>query len=66
MPPIYDYVCRDCKNEFDVFYTTHSAVKKEEKQEKCPKCGSVKKKRLVSKQTGHVLKGSGWYRDGYK
>ena len=64
MPPIYDYSCAKCKTEFDVFYTSQSAVDREEPTEKCPHCGSVKKKRLISKQTSHILKGK-WFKQGY-
>jgi putative FmdB family regulatory protein len=62
--PIHDYKCSKCSREFEVFYTTQSAVEREEPDEKCPDCGSKKKKRLVSKQTSHVLKGK-WFKQGY-
>lgn len=60
MPPLYDYECLKCKHEYEVFYTTQSAVAKEEPDEKCPKCESKKKTKLVSKNTGFVLNGDGW------
>lgn len=63
--PIYSYKCRKCKAEFDVLYKTHSAVKEEEPKEKCPKCDSVKKEKLVSKGTGFVLNGTGWHKKHY-
>lgn len=63
--PIHEYVCKKCKNQFDIFYTSQSAVEREEKDEKCPKCSSTKKKRLI-KNTSFVLKGSGWAKDRYK
>jgi putative FmdB family regulatory protein len=53
--PFYEYACGACKEEYEVFYKTQSAVKEEEPLEKCPKCGSKKKKKLVSKGTGFVL-----------
>lgn len=64
--PIYGYNCKECKNEYEVFYTSRSACEREEPAEKCPKCGSTKKARAVPKRTGFVLKGKGWYKDGYK
>lgn len=64
MPPIYDYQCRNCNHEYEVFYKTQAAVKEEEKKETCPVCASVKKKKLVSKNTGIDLKGR-WFKQGY-
>ncbi len=64
MPPIFDYNCGKCKHEYEVFYTSQTAVQKEEKLEKCPKCGSTRKKRTVSKGTSFQLKGA-WFKDGY-
>lgn len=65
MPPIFDYKCGKCSHEFEVFYTTQSAAEREEKTEKCPVCGSKRKRRTVSKGTSHILNGKGWYKDGY-
>ncbi len=65
MPPIYDYECKKCKHDYAVFYTSQGAVLREEKLEKCPKCESTKKKKLISKATSFILKGKGWYKDGY-
>ena len=64
--PIHGYECRKCKREFEVFYSTHSSVEREEKTEKCPSCGSLKKKKLPPKGTSFTLKGKGWARDGYR
>lgn len=63
--PIHDYQCLKCDREYEVFYSSQSKVETEEPEEKCPKCGSVKKKRLVSKGTSFELKGKGWAKDGY-
>jgi putative FmdB family regulatory protein len=63
--PIYQYNCKACTKEYEVFYTSQEAVKREEKKEKCPECGSTKKKKLVSKGTDFILKGKGWARDNY-
>jgi putative FmdB family regulatory protein len=64
--PIYEYQCKKCEKDFEVFYTSQSAVKKEEKMETCPHCGATEKKKKVSTGTSHVLKGTGWARDGYE
>lgn len=63
--PFYDYKCSKCSKEYEVFYTSQSAVAREEKAEKCPQCGSTRKKKLVSKGTDFILKGPGWARDRY-
>ncbi len=63
--PVHSYSCKKCSKEYDVFYTSQSAVEREEKDEKCPECGSKRKKKLVAKGTSFVLKGKGWARDNY-
>jgi putative FmdB family regulatory protein len=63
--PIHGYKCQKCKAEFEVFYTSQSAVQREEPMEKCPKCGSLKKKRDLPKRTSFQLNGKGWFKDGY-
>lgn len=56
--PIYEYRCAGCKKNFELIQKfsddPHAA---------CPKCGK-KAKRLIS-QTSFLLKGGGWYKDGY-
>lgn len=56
---------RACGLEYEVFYTSISAAEREEANEACPKCGGTDKKRLISTGTSHILKGKGWYKDGY-
>jgi putative FmdB family regulatory protein len=65
MCPVYDYECADCQTKFEVFYASFSAVDIEEPTERCPKCDSVKKERLISTSTSFQLKGRGWARDNY-
>lgn len=57
MAPLYDYLCTK-GHEFEQQQSI-----KEKPLEKCPKCKSSCK-RLIS-NTNFVLKGSGWYKDGY-
>jgi len=59
MAPTYDYICQKCEHEFE-------AIQKitEEPLTDCPECGSNKAKRCISAST-FVLKGGGWYSDGY-
>jgi putative FmdB family regulatory protein len=63
--PLHGYFCKKCKHEFEVFYTSQSAVEREEPTEKCPKCGSQKKTKAPPTRTSFQLKGKGWARDGY-
>ena len=57
--PIYEYLCGKCGHEFEREQRiTEDPVKT------CPKCRSRRVKRLIS-QTSFVLKGGGWYADGY-
>lgn len=59
--PIYEYKCRQCDNveevlqKFDENYYEGG----------CPECGSQDMRKLISQSDFH-LKGSGWYKDGYK
>ena len=57
--PIYEYLCEKCQHEFEREQRIKDAPVKT-----CPKCRSRRVKRLIS-QTSFVLKGGGWYADGY-
>jgi len=58
--PTYEYECKHCKKNFDVFQKiTDKAL------EKCPKCGK-KVRRIIGGGTGFILKGSGFYATDYK
>jgi putative FmdB family regulatory protein len=65
--PFIDYKCKneECNHEFNVFYTSQSAKDREEAEEKCPKCGSTEKEQQISRETSFVLKGGGWFKQGY-
>jgi putative FmdB family regulatory protein len=57
--PVYEYMCAACDHEFEREQRiTDSPIKK------CPACGAMKAKRLISR-TSFVLKGGGWYSDLY-
>jgi putative FmdB family regulatory protein len=57
--PVYEYACKGCGHEFEREQRiTDKPVKK------CPECGALKAKRLISR-TSFVLKGGGWYNDLY-
>ena len=57
----YEYVCTACEHKWEAEQKiTEPALKR------CPKCKRRKAKRLVSGGAGHVLKGEGWAKDGYR
>jgi putative FmdB family regulatory protein len=57
--PVYEYICKACDHEFEREQRiSDNPVKK------CPECGAMKAKRLISR-TSFVLKGGGWYSDLY-
>ena len=56
--PIYEYVCNDCGEKFELIEKFHNDTEKD-----CEYC-SGKAKRVVS-QSSFVLKGTGWYLTDY-
>ncbi len=57
--PTYEYQCQKCGFEFEREQRiTADAIKT------CPECKSRKAKRLLS-ASSFILKGGGWYADGY-
>ena len=57
--PIYEYRCEDCKKTFEVIQKFS-----DDPIEKCAHCSGAKVEKLIS-QSSFVLKGGGWYQDGY-
>jgi putative FmdB family regulatory protein len=57
--PVYEYQCKACDHEFEREQRISDRPIK-----KCPQCGAMKAKRLISR-TSFVLKGGGWYSDLY-
>jgi len=58
--PTYDYICTSCGNAWEL---EQRIV--EDPVKKCPKCGADTAKRQISQGAGFILKGGGWYADGY-
>lgn len=58
--PTYEYACAACEHEFEAFQSI-----KDPPLTACPKCGAEKAKRQISRGTGFILKGGGWYSDLY-
>lgn len=52
--PIYEYICKNCKNEFEEQRSIKSL-----KRKKCPKCGKLKLE-IKIKNVSIIFKGSGW------
>jgi putative FmdB family regulatory protein len=57
--PTYEYACEACGNNWEAEQRITAPALKE-----CPKCGQPKARRLIS-GSRFVLKGGGWYADGY-
>jgi putative FmdB family regulatory protein len=57
--PIYEYACDKCGHEFEREQRMSDSPVKT-----CPKCKARKVTKLISRSS-FVLKGGGWYADGY-
>lgn len=53
--PTYDYECKSCGHNFEVFQSIMDSPVK-----KCPECGKAVR-RLIGGGTGIIFKGSGFY-----
>jgi putative FmdB family regulatory protein len=57
--PIYEYECTNCNYKFERRQSIN-----DQPVEVCPQCqGKVKK--IISKSTGFIVKGSGFYKNDY-
>ena len=56
----YEYVCTACEHQWEAEQRISEAPLTE-----CPVCHEPKAKRQISAGAGFILKGSGWYSDGY-
>lgn len=59
--PTYDYVCRACEHEFELFQSMTESPKR-----KCPECGKLRLERLIGTGAGVIFKGSGFYQTDYR
>jgi putative FmdB family regulatory protein len=57
--PTYSYECEACKHGLEAEQRISDAPLK-----KCPSCGKSKLRRMIS-SGNFILKGGGWYSDGY-
>ncbi|MCC6555870.1 MAG: zinc ribbon domain-containing protein [Polyangiaceae bacterium] len=58
--PTYEYACASCAHEWE----TEQSIKEAPLTE-CPRCHSATARRQISRGTGFILKGGGWYSDLY-
>jgi len=56
----YEYVCTACGHGWEAEQAISASPLKT-----CPKCGTDHAKRQISGGAGFILKGGGWYADGY-
>jgi putative FmdB family regulatory protein len=59
--PTYEYRCEKCGHEFEEFQSISAKPIK-----KCPKCGKLAVKRLISAGAGIIFRGSGFYETDYR
>ena len=59
--PTYDYVCRSCQHEFELFQQISAAVKR-----KCPSCGALKLERQIGSGAAVIFRGSGFFQTDYR
>ncbi len=58
--PTYNYACEACGHEWELEQRiSENPVKK------CPECGKMKARRMISGSGNFILKGAGWYSDLY-
>ena len=59
--PTYEYACEACNHQFEKFQSITARPLR-----KCPECGRLKVKRLISGGAGFLFKGSGFYITDYR
>ena len=59
--PTYEYECKACSHRFERFQSiTEKPIRK------CPECGKLQARRLISAGAGFIFKGSGFYQTDYR
>ena len=58
--PTYEYACTSCAHEWEAEQSIKEAALSD-----CPSCLNATARRQISRGTGFILKGSGWYSDLY-
>lgn len=58
--PTYEYACTSCNHEWEAEQSIKDAPLTD-----CPRCNNATARRQISRGTGFILKGGGWYSDLY-
>lgn len=58
--PTYEYACTSCAHQWEFEQSI-----KEDPIKECPSCHAQSARRQISRGTGFILKGGGWYSDLY-
>lgn len=58
--PTYEYACSSCQHEWEFEQSIKDSALTE-----CPNCHAQTARRQISRGTGFILKGGGWYADLY-
>jgi putative FmdB family regulatory protein len=58
--PTYNYKCSDCGAEIEAVQKMSEAPLKT-----CPTCSKDTLDRIISPGVGFILRGTGWFKDGY-
>jgi len=56
----YEYTCLACQHEWEAEQSISAKALTD-----CPHCHQPTAKRMISRGAGFILKGGGWYADGY-
>lgn len=59
--PTYDYRCKSCGHEMELFQSMSDKPKR-----KCPECGKSALERLIGTGAAVLFKGSGFYQTDYR
>ena len=59
--PTYDYVCRACGHELEVFQSISAPARK-----RCPRCRKARLERRIGTGAGFLFKGQGFYQTDYR
>lgn len=59
--PTYDYICDECKHEFEAFESIKADPRKD-----CPACGKSSLRRKIGPGAAILFKGSGFYQTDYR
>lgn len=59
--PTYEYECQACNKIHEVFHGMNAP-----RPRKCPNCGKLKLKKLLSGGAGFIFKGDGFYTTDYR